>query len=218
LVDSISRHYKDEIIVLRPHPMEDISIYKFFLKDNPNIIVTNEGPVDSWIRLAKVVLQYGCTTAIQADFARKPVITFIPKSINDSEFKKDYFPNKIGKEISNFEDFKLNFDRLDTSVNFRNVWINNISDIDTFEFFSKEILEHIQNDKSYFSHSIPVSLKLNFIENAKNLLKHILNKNVHELENFDHIEDFFSAASKFYNYKVNTIRLNKYCYIVEGKK
>ena len=163
LTDDISKHYKDDIVVLRPHPEEDVSIYKFFLKDNPNVVITNDGPVDSWIRLAKVVLQYGCSTAVQADFAKKPVMTFIPKSIKNTEFKMDYFSNRIGKEISNFEDFKLNFDRLNSTENYRHVWIDNISDMDSIEFLSKEILEFIQKDQSYFHHSTPLGLKYDFI-------------------------------------------------------
>jgi hypothetical protein len=130
----------------------------------------------------------------------------------------DYFSNRIGKEISNFEDFKLNFDRLNSTENYRHVWIDNISDMDSIEFLSKEILEFIQKDQSYFHHSTPLGLKYDFIENAKHLLEYILNRNAHELENFDNIKECFSAASKFYNYKVNTVRVNKYCYIVEGKK
>jgi surface carbohydrate biosynthesis protein len=218
LTDNISKHYKDETIVLRPHPEEDVSIYKFFLKENPNVIVTNEGPVDSWIRLAKVVLQYGCTTAVQADFAKKPVMTFVPKSIKNTDFKMDYFSNKIGQEISNFEDFKFYFDQLDISKDNKEVWIDNISDKDSIEFFSREILSYVEKDKSFFNHSTPMILKTDLIENTKNFIKNMLNKNAHELENFNNISDCFGAASKFFNYKVNTIKINKYCYIVEGKK
>ena len=156
LTDEISKHYKNETIVLRPHPEEDPSVYKFFLKNNSNVVVTNDGPVDSWIRLAKVVLHYGCTTAVQADFAKKPIMTFIPNSIKNTNYKMDYFSNKIGNEISNFDDFKSNFDQIENLRDNKNEWIDNISDIDSIEFLSKEILDHVKNDSNYFKSKIPL--------------------------------------------------------------
>lgn len=218
LTDEISKHYKNETIVLRPHPEEDPSIYKFFLKNNSNVVVTNDGPVDSWIRLAKVVLHYGCTTAVQADFAKKPIMTFIPNSIKNTSYKMDYFSNKIGNEISNFDDFKSNFDQIENLRDNKNEWIDNISDIDSIEFLSKEILDHVKNDSSYFKSKIPLAIKFDWVENLKNFLKNILKKNPHELENFDNINECFEASSNFFNYKVNTTKINKYCYIVEGSK
>ena len=218
LADSISKNYKDELIILRPHPEEDVSVYKFFLKDNPNVIVTNNGPVDSWIRLAKVVLHYGCTTAVQADFAKKPVMTFVPDSIKNTNLKMDYFSNSIGREISNFKDFKFNFDQLKNFKDNKHVWIDNISDIDSIEFFSNEILDYITHNKSYFNQSSPISLKYDILENLKNLIKDLLNKSAHELENFNYIGDIFEASSKFYKYQVKTLKINKCCYVIEGMK
>ena len=76
LVKQIATSHKDETIVLRPHPEENKEIYSFFFKKYKNVIVCNDGPVDPWIRLSKFIIHYGCTTAIQADFAEKQVLTF----------------------------------------------------------------------------------------------------------------------------------------------
>ena len=109
LVNNISLNYKDEIIILRPHPEESLEIYKFYLRENKNVIVCNDDAVDSWIRLSKLVIQYGCTTAVQADFAKKQVLSFMPSTIKNSTVR-EIFLNKIGIEISNFDDFKNYFD------------------------------------------------------------------------------------------------------------
>ena len=168
--------------------------------------------------MAKVVLHYGCTTAVQADFAKKPIMTFIPNSIKNTNYKMDYFSNKIGNDISNFDDNKTNFDQLENLRDNKNEWIDNISYIDSIDFLSKEILDHVKNDSNYFKSKIPLGVKFDWIENSKNFLKNLLKKNPHELENFKNINECFKASSNFFNYKVNTTKINKYCYIVEGRK
>ena len=44
-------------------------------------------------------------------------------------------------------------------------------------------------------------------ENSKIFLKNIFKKKVHEMENFQNIKHFFIAAEKFYNHKIDPIKL-----------
>jgi len=64
---------------------------------------------------------------------------------------------------------------------------------------------------------IPFELKMDIRENSKIFLKNIFKKKVHEMENFQNIKHFFIAAEKFYNHKIDPIKVNNYCYIIPGK-
>ena len=217
LVKQIATSHKDETIVLRPHPEENKEIYSFFFKKYKNVIVCNDGPVDPWIRLSKFIIHYGCTTAIQADFAEKQVLTFLPNSLLQSDLKVKYFSNEIGIKISGYEDFKKFYLNSLSYKNSKNIWGQKISDIDTIDFLTNEIKEFIKQDNSYHLDKIPFELKMDIRENSKIFLKNIFKKKVHEMENFQNIKHFFIAAEKFYNHKIDPIKVNNYCYIIPGK-
>ena len=65
-------------IVLRPHPTENIEAWKISLENIPNVYVIREGSITFWVNNAFAVMHNGCTTAIEATFSKKPVITYLP--------------------------------------------------------------------------------------------------------------------------------------------
>lgn len=65
-------------IVLRPHPSENIETWRAFLDGIPNVHVIREGSITPWIKNAFAVMHNSCTSAFEAEFMGKPVITFIP--------------------------------------------------------------------------------------------------------------------------------------------
>ena len=78
-------------IVLRPHPTENIEAWKISLENIPNVYVIREGSITFWVNNAFAVMHNGCTTAIEATFSRKPVITYVP--FNQS------FERKLANEL-----------------------------------------------------------------------------------------------------------------------
>ena len=83
-------------IVLRPHPTEDISAWRIFLKDVPNVHVIREESISAWVKYAFAIMHNGCTTAIEATILGKPVLTYNP-------FKMEYahdLPNSLGFNIN----------------------------------------------------------------------------------------------------------------------
>ena len=86
-------------IVLRPHPSEDINIWKIFLDGIPNVKVIAEGPINKWIKHAFAVFHNGCTTAFEAIISEKPLITYVPFKINFS----GQIPNKLGYRVSSLK-------------------------------------------------------------------------------------------------------------------
>ena len=78
LITRICQEFKDRQIILRPHPGENIEFYQELFKDFSNIQIIKEGFVLFWIRNARCIVMNGCTTSLQAELAKKPVINFVP--------------------------------------------------------------------------------------------------------------------------------------------
>ena len=76
-------------IVLRPHPTENIEIWKSFLDDIKNVKVIRKDSISLWLNNAFAVMHNSCTTALEASLSRKPIITYIP------------FPAKYSRELAN---------------------------------------------------------------------------------------------------------------------
>lgn len=76
LVNKISLKYPDKKIVLRPHPSENTEYYENIFQNIDNIFVVYKGTVSPWILACKVLIHNGCTTAIEATLASKPVVNF----------------------------------------------------------------------------------------------------------------------------------------------
>lgn len=96
LVQRLSEALPDDEIVLRPHPAEDPELYRDLLAGWSNVSVEWRGDVGSWIRRCRALIHNGCTTAVQAQIAGKPVITYLP--INEADYLMPGLPNLIGEK------------------------------------------------------------------------------------------------------------------------
>jgi hypothetical protein len=102
MVANLASRFPRKSIVLRPHPAEDRTIYAQRLERYTNVIVDGSGDVGAWIRNAEIVIHNGCTTALQAHIAQRPVITWTPP---ESEcFLTPRLPNTIGAIVTEEED------------------------------------------------------------------------------------------------------------------
>ena len=98
-------------IVLRPHPTEKIEPWKISLENIPNVHIIREGSITSWVNNAFAVMHNGCTTALEATFSKKPVLTYVP-------FKQDFarkLPNELGHRIETLEELLLEANNLFTA-------------------------------------------------------------------------------------------------------
>lgn len=95
LVQKLSEVLPHDEIVLRPHPAEDPEIYRLLLAGFPNVSVEWRGDVGSWIRQCRALIHNGCTTAVQAQFAKKPVISYVP--LVETDGQTPGLPNLIGE-------------------------------------------------------------------------------------------------------------------------
>jgi surface carbohydrate biosynthesis protein len=95
LVQQLAEALPNDEIVLRPHPAEDPELYHDLLEGFPNVSVEWRGDVGSWIRRCRALIHNGCTTAVQAQVARKPVITYLP--VSEADDLSPGLPNLIGR-------------------------------------------------------------------------------------------------------------------------
>lgn len=79
LVLEIAKNLPNEKIIMRPHPSENIEMWKELTKEYKNIEVNNEDTIVEWITKSKLLIQYASTSAIQANILGKPVFSLIPE-------------------------------------------------------------------------------------------------------------------------------------------
>lgn len=115
-IQHLSEHNNGYDIVLRPHPAENIEIWKIFLDGIPNVHVIREDSISAWVNNAFAVMHNGCTTAFETIVSNKPLLTYVP-------YVQKYgneLPNKLGFHIQTPEELlkKVNtiFDDLKSDV------------------------------------------------------------------------------------------------------
>ena len=87
------------LIIVRPHPAEDIDAWFKFSKEVSNVKVVYEGETTPWINASSGVLHRGCSAAIQAHMRGLPVGHFIVKNA-----KKEETPYNISSHLYTIED------------------------------------------------------------------------------------------------------------------
>jgi surface carbohydrate biosynthesis protein len=95
LVSAMANDHPDVAFIVRPHPSENHGLYRTVFAATPNVHVIHEGPVGPWLLAAAAMIHDGCTTAVEAQLAGTPVLTFQPAQ--DPRFDS-YVPNLMGHQ------------------------------------------------------------------------------------------------------------------------
>lgn len=74
--DAMREHFSDHTIVIRPAPAEDRTTWERRFANESRVVVSNEGNVVEWIRAADAVVQFNCTTGIEAFLLDIPTIAY----------------------------------------------------------------------------------------------------------------------------------------------
>ena len=99
-IEYLAYKNKSYHIVVRPHPAESIKTWKILLDKIPNVSVIRDDGVSLWVKNAFAVLHNGCTTALEASFFKKPIITYSP-------FKANYtreLANDLGQKVTSLKE------------------------------------------------------------------------------------------------------------------
>lgn len=81
----VSQRFPDKTFVVRPHPSESLVPWQRIAAEHPNVRVIREGNVHQWILAADMVIQHGCSTAVESYFLETPCVSFHP--VVDEEIK-----------------------------------------------------------------------------------------------------------------------------------
>lgn len=68
VIAGLAKSFSKAVFVVRPHPFEDRRIYEQVFKDIPNIRIIQERTALSWINSSLLLIQKGCSTALEASF------------------------------------------------------------------------------------------------------------------------------------------------------
>lgn len=94
----LANKYSNMKILLRPHPCDNVEYWKNIFNKNKNVQITNNiDSISPLISHAEVVIQNGCTSAMEAVLQGVPVISYGP----DRVYSKLSVPNKLGIRARN---------------------------------------------------------------------------------------------------------------------
>ena len=101
------------LIIIRPHPAEDLDAWLNFSKQVSNVKVVYEGEITPWINASSGVIHRGCSAAIQAHMRGLPIAFFVTENAKIYEI-----PYKISKHIYSLKEL-LEFCK--TAINNENI-------------------------------------------------------------------------------------------------
>lgn len=108
LLPALSKCFPFHKIILRPHPSENIGVWKEISKELGNVHVVHEGNVIPWLMASDVVIHNSCTTGVEAFLLDKPTIAYMPVTSNDFD---SYLPNAVSSRIFSQEELLECVDR-----------------------------------------------------------------------------------------------------------
>jgi len=104
----LAHQNKSYHIVVRPHPTESFETWKILLDKTPNVTVTKEGEISLLVKNAFAILHNGCTTALEASFFNKPIITYSPFKFN---FSRE-LANDLGQKVTSIKQLSKKIDQI----------------------------------------------------------------------------------------------------------
>lgn len=212
----------NEQIIIRPHPGENIEIYLLLTKNIKNISVINNGGVESWIRMSKVMIHNGCSTAIQAMIAEKKVITFLPDNMSNQQMKyTPALPNTIGTIAKTYNQVLSALTLSDSSI-IDNSWKETISEPSSIEFIANKINNIGFNLNKENRQSLKKNLYIE--ERVKNAIKQLssaimssFREKQFNYKDFSKINDLVQRAQDYYKVDVECKKITNGCYCVFKK-
>ena len=217
----IAQSLPDEQIIIRPHPGEDVEIYKTLTKKIKNISVIISGGVESWIRMSKVLIHNGCSTAIQAIIAEKKVITYLPKDMSKLQLQyTPRLPNTVGIISNTYEEVLLAINDSNSISNSNdNSWKNTISELNSIDFISKQINENAlskaEEPKNFYNTSLFFGERLR--DNVRKVLRHVVPNIKNKQFNYEELSkvvDLVEIANKYYKSNVKCKKITNGCYCI----
>jgi len=97
----LSKKYQGYTIVIRPHPLDDATKWNNIVGGHENIhVASNHTSLSEWIADASLVIQNGCTSALEAVLQNVPLISFGPGRVQGDLT----VPSRMGLKVETIEE------------------------------------------------------------------------------------------------------------------
>ena len=217
----IASSLPNEQLIIRPHPTEDFKIYKILTKKIKNIHVIFSGGVEPWIRMSKMLIHNGCSTAIQAIIADKRVVTYLPP--NRTKLQVEYspgLPNTIGAISKTHEEVLTLINEFD-SKSLDNTWKETVSELKSIDFILKLLEENSKNKENNINGFNSIGFRAFFSEKSRDILRKTIGSMVPRNKNnqfnykqFSNITSMVKLANQHYKSNVKCKKITDGCYQV----
>jgi len=106
MIPALERAFPNRVIVLRPHPTENLAGYMEVVSRCRRVRLTNEGNVVPWLLAARVLVHNGCTTGVEAYVVGVPAVSY--RAIVDDQFDDGFYrlPNRVSHQCFDFESLR----------------------------------------------------------------------------------------------------------------
>ncbi len=102
LIPRLEQAFPELTVIVRPHPVENPSIYHELAAGCQRVKVINEGNVIPWLLASRAVIHNGCTTGVEAYIMRVPALSYQEKG--DFEYDNGFYrlPNALSYQCHDF--------------------------------------------------------------------------------------------------------------------
>lgn len=187
LVNEIGEKHKEINVVVRPHPSENRNIWDSIANKYENIHVVYDGNMINWLEAATLVVQNGCTSAIECLYMNRPCISYrpyvnekydqhIPNELSTNVYTKD----KVIELAENICMHNQEFPYYDEYAHYKVVaekYISNSQNNDSID----AIVEIIEKEAEYCSEDDFDRIKYMCINYSKKISFRFLKKNVKKI-------------------------------------
>jgi surface carbohydrate biosynthesis protein len=102
LIPRLEQAFPELTVIVRPHPVENPSIYHELAAGCQRVKVINEGNAIPWLLASRAVIHNGCTTGVEAYIMRVPALSYQGKG--DFEYDNGFYrlPNALSYQCHDF--------------------------------------------------------------------------------------------------------------------
>lgn len=164
LIRFLISRFKNYKIILRPHPAEKKEDWEKLINlKSDNFYFDNYSTLEQSIKNSSVIIQNGCTSAIESVLLNKPCISFVQKNWTEDTLAK--FPNSLGIMAKNHNDIEkiINFKKYKNDKKFKKILSKRLLYNSKIPAYEKQVeyFEKIYNEK--FNSEFDMSLRLTLI-------------------------------------------------------
>jgi surface carbohydrate biosynthesis protein len=99
LLQALPQRFSDHHVVLRPHPGEQLRLWRDFVRPLPRVTVIREGAAAPWILAADALIHTNCTTGVEAFALGKPAICLRPAEPPEMDIYVAPLVNPIARSV-----------------------------------------------------------------------------------------------------------------------